>query len=228
MNVAVSRERYRICKELDYNRVKWNSVKLVLQGSFRFSEHAAAKKINAFIKNFGRTLSYKWVGTRKLTIDQGKVVSALCESLGADNVTLRNRKYIRLGPFRIGYLHRVRFRPQLKKSEMKKGTSGSYDAEVIVNILGRNILLPNFSSVLFTQFFILSLLLFFYLYATVILLYGISILYHFAENPSAMTIKATQDGQTGLALLCVLVGFTALCSRAITNVAVLAWKKIRK
>ena len=220
----VRHEAFRIERIVWFNDIPWNFVKELLTGKYRCSDSEADAIIRIFIRRFYVLNDLIWFIKPELTVGLNNLTACLCEYFGADTISVFRERQLSLGPLRVDYEVLVKFVPGFRRNNIHKDEH-SCSPEVKIGFLGRQYFLRSRAEVLFLHSFLAFIGVLTYVIVIGCFLYSLSTFIVFLQDPSAVTLHATQHGSLGLALLCFSIGLAGLCSRAVT--ALIGWARAR-
>jgi hypothetical protein len=206
----------RITRELDFGEVRWGAVQEQLMHRHALTAESAEMSVQDFRRRFVRPLNLYWFSNRSLQSRDNRLLSCLCRCHGADEVILLRSKNIAVGALELEYRHRVLFRPTHKEGEDQK-PSGDCIPEVTISLFGRRLRLCRSSQIILLDLFLSVLAVVSYVCLFGFLAYGTAVFIVFLREPVVVAGEATRHASLGLALLCYLVGLTALSRRVISQ-----------
>lgn len=217
-------EELRITLTLSIDEVHWPQVLELLEKRHRIPFRTAGEHLKDFFDRFLKPFNLYWFTHRKLSINDNRLLSAVCECHGADVLVLTSERPFRSGPLRLSYLQQVEFEPNLRCNDAATGTS---TAQITLGLFGRTLCVD--SLVQTVSIYLLLSLIGVSAFVVVVgaFMYALAVFLLFLEQPLGVTEAATSDAVIGLALLSFLVACSAIFGRAVSNVTKLLYTKLR-
>lgn len=218
-------EELRITLTLSVDEVHWPQVLDLLGKRHRIPFRQAGDLLKSFFGRLLKPFNLYWFTHTKLSANDNRLMSAVCECHGADVVILTVEKPFRAGPLRLSYSQLVEFHPNLRSSDrVRYGTSR---ARITVGLFGRTLQVDSVVQTL-SIYLLLSLIgVLAFVVVVGAFMYALAVFLLFLEQPLGVTEAATSNAVIGLALLCFLVASSAIFGRAVSNVTKLLYSKIR-
>lgn len=219
-------EELRITLTLSVDEVHWPQVLELLTKRNRLSFRQADAILQSFFERFLKPFNLYWFTKDRLSPEDNKLAAAICECHGADTIIMTVERPFRAGPIRSFYQQSISFAPQLRASE--QAPEGRCAARIELSVFGRTHVVSSLSEALFLYAVFSFVGVFSFVFAMGAFLYSLAVFLLFLDSPDGITEAATKDPTVGLALLCFLVATAAIFGRAVSNLANLAYKRIRK
>ncbi len=222
-----SEKDYKISIELELGAVAWAAVLRILCDNFKLSYEQASRLIRNFHKHFRSVLSLRWLVFSELSVDEGRLLAAICEVHGADAVRIWLSRGLLGSHSRIKLRQQIDFFPAFRTNQ-QAAKGGYLLARYVISFFGRELVICKvwqalLVHVLFVLFAIVS-----YVLLVGCLLYGLSVLLLFIMEPAFVTLAATNRAPLGLALLCMLVGLAGIFGKAVHNLLIVAKGGLRR
>ena len=201
----------RVRALINSGQIKWSLIENILQNHFKI----AADEVHVLVDNFRLSLEKPflvgWFLNPRLKADEQKVVAAMCEAHGADQVTIHTERDVQAG-LSGRYEHQIDF--TLARSKQSGEKALEIRPRVSMEVLGIKFKLSSLFHLLIAQTLLFFLGVTSFVVLGISLLYAISVFLLFLLDPATMTFAATRSFSLGLALLCMLL----LCAKALYNV----------
>ncbi|MBN8548903.1 MAG: hypothetical protein J0M12_06280 [Deltaproteobacteria bacterium] len=218
-------EEIRITLTLSVDEVHWPQVLDVLGKRQRLPFLQVSDILKDFFGRLLKPFNLYWFSRRTLSINDNRLLAAVCECHGADTVILTVEKPFRAGPLRLSYHQEIEFQPNLRSSDTTR--SGRSSAQIVLSMFGRALRVNSIVQVLSIYALLCIIGVLAYVVLVGAFMYALAVFLLFLEQPLGVTEAATSDVTIGLALLCFLVASAALFGRAVSNLGKLALSKLR-
>jgi hypothetical protein len=209
-----------ISKSMQVREVPWGRVFEIATERGKLEYKVATREFDRFLTRLLRPFNLYWFLGRRRSDAESRIVDALGEVLGADEVILLHTWKGSL--WRIGYLYQFSlyltpsFRSALGRAESR--------ATIECGIAGQGVLIRHALMAMVVQLVgVVGASLLFALFAGVVL-YGVALLLLFFNSPVAVTLSATRNASIGMGLLLSLVVVAAVVGRALANLGSLAFR----
>ena len=211
--VPLSQSSPRLTKNLTYEEVKWRAIGELLAKKQEFSTTEAKKIINHFRQRISSPLNVDWRLRPQLSESEVIILKAIRGYHHCDVVSISYGHQVRLGIFSIPFEQSFDF-PSPEDQE-----EGEYASARYLVVLGsRRIELRSLFSLILFHLISAALLIISFISASVLLLYGLSVMTILVQAPLGTTAAAVSNPTIGLALACfltVLAGFFGKAIRVI-------------
>lgn len=223
MNTAIP---VRLKKSIQFSEIHWPSVEQILVQHFKLTDLESASLIKRFTHRMRQPFGLHWFINENLSPADNTVAAAICESVGADGITISVNRSINLLALRFNYHSNFEFLPSFKRGGEDKQL-GYCKPSVTIALARFERVLNTTKQIMLAGSLISAVGAIMYAIAFGMLLYGISVACLFFAEPGEMTVVALSKGHIGLALLCTLIGIAGIFGRAIKNIAGLAMNLFR-
>jgi hypothetical protein len=207
----------RISKDLDFFAINWQHVCTALESNYNFNQKEIAAGIYRFQKYFLSPLNPYWFFRKSFNPINQKILLAICETVGADIIHLTFEKGLGSAKFSIAYSQVLTYYSDFNKKNQTDNTS--HQSMIMnVEIGGLSVKISSLKKLVLVNSALFACAIFVYAISALLLLYSFAVFVLFLLDPIGVTFAATNLWHLGLALLCFLVGLSAISGKALRNI----------
>lgn len=211
MNADISIQR-----KIKAEDANWPGAMANLSSKYRLSSQAALKHVDNFLKRLHRPLNLYWFLSRKLSAADNKLIAALCECYGADNLILVTERPLKVPFLPSEYRHELSVKPSFKR-DSEESSAGSCSSALELKVFRFELTIKSALRLIIVQTIIFLFAALFCAAALALLAYSAAVLLLFIFVPGETTIAATQDARVGIAVLGISLVLAAVFGQAVRN-----------